>query len=266
VEYVHQLRVATRRATEAIRLFEPYLPSDLAERTRKLLQSLRRAANDARDWDVLATRIARIPADDSTEGIAVVRSRVESLRQEAQQPINRAYRELDASRFADCSTELANSVRLPPKQRKKHSLRFDRQARKSLKHVVRRFLTAWPVDLADDRTLHTFRIHAKRLRYAMEILAAAFDDAFRRISYSRVCELQDYLGAINDHATAQKRLATLRDASMNEAGQRYLDDLLAGEVSALTESRTRFYRWWTPKRGAKLRVALMRYCVRHRRE
>src|SRR5438105_13866764 len=51
-ENVHQLRVSTRRAGAAVRLFREYLPPGLGKRLRRELRSLRRAAGEARDWDV----------------------------------------------------------------------------------------------------------------------------------------------------------------------------------------------------------------------
>src|SRR3954470_19745556 len=51
-EHVHQLRVGTRRAGAALRIFADSLPGKLHKRTRKALRQVRRAAGAARDWDV----------------------------------------------------------------------------------------------------------------------------------------------------------------------------------------------------------------------
>src|SRR5258707_4887072 len=62
-ENVHQLRVGTRRAGAALRIFADCLPKRLYDKTRKSLRSLRRSAGAARDWDVfletLQTRVTR---------------------------------------------------------------------------------------------------------------------------------------------------------------------------------------------------------------
>src|SRR5438552_2313389 len=52
VEHVHQLRVSTRRAAAALRLFADCLPERMHKKTRKSLKALRRSAGEARDWDV----------------------------------------------------------------------------------------------------------------------------------------------------------------------------------------------------------------------
>ena len=68
------------------------------------------------------------------------------------------------------------------------------------------FFAAADGDLSDVKALHSFRIAGKRLRYAMELFAAAFPPAFREELYPLVEELQEKLGEINDHAAAAARL------------------------------------------------------------
>src|SRR5439155_18062956 len=51
-EHVHQLRVGTRRARAALDIFALCLPPKAHKHARKLLRGLRRAAGEARDWDV----------------------------------------------------------------------------------------------------------------------------------------------------------------------------------------------------------------------
>src|SRR4051812_8668759 len=58
VEYVHRLRVATRRAGAALKLYEELLPRRPARWMKKRLRKIRQAAGDARDLDVLAYRLS----------------------------------------------------------------------------------------------------------------------------------------------------------------------------------------------------------------
>src|SRR5262249_9204837 len=51
-EHVHQLRVGTRRARAALDIFALCLPPKAHKNAKKLLRGLRRAAGEARDWDV----------------------------------------------------------------------------------------------------------------------------------------------------------------------------------------------------------------------
>ena len=52
VEHVHQLRVGTRRAGAALNIFSLCLPEKVYRNARRYLRRIRRAAGQARDWDV----------------------------------------------------------------------------------------------------------------------------------------------------------------------------------------------------------------------
>src|SRR5438270_82190 len=51
-EHVHQLRVGTRRSRAALDIFACCLPRKVLKTAQKGLKRLRRAAGEARDWDV----------------------------------------------------------------------------------------------------------------------------------------------------------------------------------------------------------------------
>lgn len=59
LEHVHQLRVWARRATAALRLYQDLLPRRRLCWMRKQLKRVRRAANGARDCDVLLERLKK---------------------------------------------------------------------------------------------------------------------------------------------------------------------------------------------------------------
>src|SRR6478609_6927373 len=80
-EHVHQLRVGTRRAGAALRVFKAYLPRKHRVATREALRTIRRAAGDARDWDVFLLGLPAVkglasvtgkPALDFLAGYAMV--------------------------------------------------------------------------------------------------------------------------------------------------------------------------------------------------
>src|SRR5579871_1164918 len=57
IEYVHQLRVGTRRADAALRIFADCLPKKSYRKARRRLKRIRRAAGAARDWDVFLAEL-----------------------------------------------------------------------------------------------------------------------------------------------------------------------------------------------------------------
>ncbi|HMQ16362.1 MAG TPA: CHAD domain-containing protein, partial [Phycisphaerae bacterium] len=60
-EHVHQLRVATRRAAAALRIFRDFCPQGPHRELRRALKRLRRAAARARQDDVHAAQFAALP-------------------------------------------------------------------------------------------------------------------------------------------------------------------------------------------------------------
>ncbi len=97
-EHVHQLRVSTRRAGEALRIFAFCLPKKVYDKVRKQLRQVRRAAGAARDWDVFLEMLGqrrrkppanRQPGNDFLIGLA------QGRRLAAQEELVAATRTLD---------------------------------------------------------------------------------------------------------------------------------------------------------------------------
>ena len=69
----------------------------------------------------------------------------------------------------------------------------------------RRILRRDADGIVDTAELHQFRIRAKALRYAIELVAAAFDPELRKKLYPLVEELQERLGRFRITSTAAER-------------------------------------------------------------
>src|SRR5712672_1585897 len=89
-EGIHQLRVWTRRASAALKLFEPALPSSQAKRMKKLLRKLRRTAGSIRDCDI---HLQRLRHEDVALPKRVVRELTRERRQ-ARQKLKKLRRRL----------------------------------------------------------------------------------------------------------------------------------------------------------------------------
>src|SRR5262245_11616364 len=61
VEFVHHVRVGTRRAGAALSQFALCLPEKRLLSAKKLLRRIRRAAGEARDWDVFQETLLTAP-------------------------------------------------------------------------------------------------------------------------------------------------------------------------------------------------------------
>jgi CHAD domain-containing protein/uncharacterized protein Yka (UPF0111/DUF47 family) len=242
VEFVHHLRVWTRRATAALRMYEDLLPRRRYSWMKKQLRRVRRAANDARDCDVLAGRLKQKPS-----GRAAKRwlEAVRAERSEAQKGIMAVYQRLARDeRFARRIDKLLERVR-PRRAEKAASVsgHFGDWARQRLRGVVERFFNAVPTDPSDEAALHQFRIRGKELRYAVELLAGAFPEELRTTLYPTLEAMQDRLGHINDLATARNRLARKIEAAGNSREAASWRQLLANEQAQLDQALDEFWQW-----------------------
>lgn len=247
IEYVHQLRVSCRRAAAALRAFEE-LAGKRGRKLKKWLRRLRQAAGPARDADVYLARL-RAELDPANhyaqELVDVVRqSRTEaqamlvSVDAEAsqggfQRAIDRA---LD--RIARCDDEIADET----------------FARFALDAVAEATAGLAVVDsqTASLAELHQLRIAAKRLRYAIEIFHSAAAPELRVELYPQVEELQERLGAINDHNASQARLQAWLGDLPADGLAAFVASIVVSEHAEAVRLQREFLTWWTPERQKRV--------------
>jgi CHAD domain-containing protein len=257
-EYVHQLRIATRRAVEALRVFSNLIPEKTYLDMRMRLRKIRLAADEARDWDILANLFLQGVADLGGGIGNKVLEQIRVRRQGAQQPIVAIYKELQAEKFYEWIDKLLEVV--CSQRQRKANRKFKGQARRYLKTVLKKFFKAANADLSNDEALHNLRIRTKKLRYTMEIVAIAFEPAFRERLYPRMSLLQDFMGVVNDHATTKELFRDWVLKSQDIEQRLFLEGFLFAETRALQELRQTFLAMWMPKEVARLRRQFRMYC------
>lgn len=256
IEYVHQLRVGSRRARAALRIFGEMLPNSEARWIKKRLQELRRAAGDARDLDVLGARLAKISQERNDKRLEVVIEKIEARRKKVQKPLVLAYRKAKRKGFKERAYKLDKLVGW---QGEGPEPTFAEGARRQLAPLVDEFFEAAEADFSDLNALHQMRIAGKRVRYAMELLAGAFEPSFRQELYPTFEEIQDKLGEINDHASAVPTLNEWFELSKSKKARAALAELSAEEEKQLEAKRQEFCQWWTSERESTLRTAFESY-------
>ena len=249
IEHVHQLRVATRRARAALHLYEDLFPKRPLRWMNRRLSELRRAAGNARDLDVLGQRLRTIAGEKQDSHLGAVVEKIAACRRKAQKPLTIAYKKAKRKGFAKRSRALAVASHWPGDEREPT---FATSARARLSPLVDEFFAAAQADLSHLEALHQMRIAAKHVRYAVELLAEAFDEVVVGKLSATFAELQEKLGTINDHATAIVMLNDwFRRASDNES-RAELAELIACEEKQLDESCQEFRQWWTQERATGL--------------
>jgi CHAD domain-containing protein len=253
VEHVHRLRVSTRRATAALRMYRGWVPRRRARRLKKWLKKIRRAAGEARDLDVLGSRLARDDGERSERVLAMIGQRRAAVQPTVVKIADRCRRR---DRWNRKTARFVAGVRAR-RGSKRQPADFRTWASGRLVAVAEPFFAALPGESADAADLHRLRIRAKALRYTMELVASAFGPELRREHYPVVVELQERLGKIQDHVTAASRLREWADEVDDDALQEALRELAVEENARLDEESGEFHRWWTAERAESLRRGLM---------
>lgn len=250
VEHVHQLRVASRRAGAALAVAADSLPKDKRRKISRQLRKIRRAAAEARDLDVLAARwrsdAKRAPLLEALK----LGEELDELRRDAQRALRRADHRKWHRKFAKSIAKLTRRIRQPRAGESPLTLRS--HATTHLSAMAQEFFEAPPVDPADHASLHELRIRAKRLRYAIEVLAGGLPGALREDVYPQIEELQELLGRVNDHAEAIDRLCLWSSMADPERHADY-GRLIDLEIADLEQAKRRFLRFWSPARREALR-------------
>jgi CHAD domain-containing protein len=249
-EYVHQLRVATRRALAAVEGYAELIPVRKVEKMTKRLNQIRKRAGEARDYDVLVERLAARPDVDHLRPLVEAIGR---LRREVQSPVREIYRKLRKKDFPRTIRKLIDQV---------HYVRDEQRAtlggwaRMGTERAAAAFFAAAAGNLDDLAELHQFRIAGKNLRYVLEYSAGGLGPEVRNSLYPEIERIQSLLGIVNDHAAALAHFDAWRNEWEDEDLCRLVDEQIVIERTALEDARREFFRWWTPQRAAELRDRL----------
>ena len=243
LEFVHQLRVSTRRATAALKLFSKLVPNRERNWFERTLRELRQSAGVARDLDVLSLQLTeQAPAQDSL--LRMIREQ----RIAVQPVLLKACRRLK-NKYAKRVEQLNKSI-----AQDQDKQRFGPWAERRLQKPLRRMFESSARDEDDLPALHAFRVRVKKLRYSMELLAPAFPDSFRSRLYPQVVELQEWLGKIHDQDVAIERYQDWLER-VDSAAQVELQCLIDRTRDDLRRSVHGFHDWWTTKREEKMHAA-----------
>jgi inorganic triphosphatase YgiF len=222
-EYIHQMRVATRRLRACLRLFAPTLPPDFAEALLPALRESMGRLGKARDLDVLlaeicAPVIAALPGEPRLSALAGI------ITDDRYAARRNTIRHLESREFGQLMIRLSALLHTPALNEPLGAAvvaTFAAGRMKRLRRKVREL--AIQARLDDPTSLHALRIGIKRLRYALEFFAALDPSKARRRQANWLAEIQGTLGELNDLANAGQLL-------MNCAGH---DDRLREAVTLI---------------------------------
>jgi CHAD domain-containing protein len=251
-ERIHQLRVATRRASAALELYDDFVPRKSAAKMAKRLKRIRHLAGKVRDCDLLLTRFASGTARAELPSFI---KRMQALRISAYRDFCRLKRQHGGTgRLKRRTKELLARIRRKGERRGHLAAQnFKDWAPARLRIFVSDFFQAATPDLRDFSQLHQFRIRSKALRYAMELVASTFPPEFDKELYPVIERLQTMLGDINDEANFLKSVGKRLASKARPSDVDGLKHRMAQEQHALDELERQFAEWWTTDRRDALR-------------
>jgi adenylate cyclase len=224
-EYVHQMRVATRRLRAALRLFAPLLPDDFAAQFMPPLHELMAVLGRTRDLDVLLAEIvgpvsASLANDPRISTLTdMLTDQLYATREKTADYLTHpGYGRLLLLVAAELHGKVLAAQVATAEGDSAVTLR-DFAQRRLRKLQQRTHLLAELANIDNPSSLHALRITIKRLRYALEFFGPLLPQRSFATAAKRLATLQDKLGQINDLANAGMVLMTLAgtDAKLREA-------------------------------------------------
>ena len=202
IEYIHRMRVASRRLRSALPLFGPYIAPKTHKKWLKEIRNITRALGEARDADVQIEHIAAFLQPLTPPERAGVRRLLLRLRQQRnrlQPQVLKALKRLEKSGVVESMAQ-----KLAPLDIFKDLIDLkDPQllimAREAIDNKLTDFLSYEtyihnPECVAE---LHAMRIAAKRLRYTTEFFTSLYEDELK--PYLKALRVsQELLGSIHD--------------------------------------------------------------------
>ena len=253
-EFVHQARVATRRMRSALRLFREAIPESAATYLGGELKWLGGMFGAVRDLDVFLLNLSRFK--DRIESFPAKKKRAfeDLIEKHRRAPLEALCQALESPRYRNFERRLAQFLERPLPARPRPSL-----ALKPVREVAPVIITEkFDAVIEQGRALladpkpkqyHLLRIQMKKLRYASEFMATAYEGTLDAM-VERTVEIQDCLGELQDTVFTRKFIEGLLE---DWKGKLVDPDLLfiLGEIYQLQseiarERREAFDRIWKP--------------------
>jgi len=204
-QIIHDLRVAIRRAAAALQLFHDWLPRRRSRTLQQSLRKLRKSAGQVRDLDVLNQFLSHVQAELPDSEGHPVEQRLAQRRRRACRKVARLARRTSRHRFRGAAKSICRRVRwrgTGPEPTWGELLNACLAPTDWLASGTRQ------LHGNRDEDIHALRIHCRKLRYQLEILAVATTPPSHDLSalVDALRTTQDRLGDIHDAAMQRNLL------------------------------------------------------------
>jgi CHAD domain-containing protein len=247
-ETAHRLRVAIRRFLQSVRMFDGLFTPHSVEKVRKPLRKLMSLSGAKRDYDVGLQVLEEA-------GLRPQSSVMLEFREARDREMKALARYLGRQRIRRDADLWPEQLRMQdePSGDWEWSAGVGKDARRMLRPWVEEFFSEGDIAVdarGDHDVLHQFRLHTKRLRYALEIFLPVYGPELKP-GLLALRKLQDRMGAINDCAVV------LALPGMNRAAAQAVNRILVVREAALRH-------YWKETFPAKSRKQWTRMLMRPR--
>ncbi len=242
VREVHRLRVATRRARAALFVCKPLLSKSVVRELQKTLKLQRKALGAVRDWDVLIAHVLCTPADEKADLRTDLLFYLARERKRVWRDACRAWEKAgtvksNESKFRKSNRTLGAETA--------HDL-FRRAVREPLATIREAATTTHDRGAVDMKSLHTFRIACKELRYLLEYRQEVTGEAdtLHKLSPAMdiLTEAQQRLGDLHDWSRRPELLRAAHRAA-NQGVRNWVETAIAKAETRLPGEIERYLAW-----------------------
>ena len=203
IEYIHRMRVASRRLRSALDVFTECIPEKKKEEWRARVKNLTQALGETRDTDVqillLESLYQNLPDIKYRTGMRRLLLRLHQRRTKLQTEVEAALDLLEKKKVLNQIRNKFTDVESQNNESHRYSGEIYRLSFSSISRRLDHFLS-YEVYLHNPeyvKELHQMRIAAKQLRYALEIFAPIYPDQLVE-SIKSARQTQQILGEIHD--------------------------------------------------------------------
>jgi CHAD domain-containing protein/CYTH domain-containing protein len=238
---LHDFRVAVRRLRSVLRAFKPYVDHEITVKVRRRLRDLARATNAARDTEVLLEwvrgRLGTLTRSQRVGGRwheARLAARLEEEYALSLRTVRRRFPALERA----VRKRLAAAAQNPWGGSETGTTFAAALMELIADHLATLTAALDEVEGPDDEArAHAARIHAKRLRYLVELLEREFDAATPAVVHLKA--LQTLLGELHDVQVAEPAFRAASEVAAAEHALRQSDLSVGADERARRRVRQR---------------------------
>jgi CHAD domain-containing protein len=250
IEALHDLRVASRRLREALRIYADLYSQKRLREGMKDVRRVTRALGLVREVDVNLEQL-KAWRDELGEAYAIPLEYSLAMELSRQRRLRKKmFAQLDDPDLDELQTDLSKLLHRPHREIQAKGGGDESRASASYVIFARRHIDdglisilPWVEKVTSRPTLHKYhqlRIQVKKFRYSLEILSRAFDSHRAIRILKQLKSLQDELGTLHDtsmlHSTVRALRAQLRESELSHL-EKHLLRLM--RVLALRQSAQR---------------------------